>query len=68
MSHNFHTMIAARLTPELEAQIGKIAEALNISASDLVRIGLSRIVVEFNSTGRISVTPTPDSDPRKEGV
>lgn len=68
MSHNFHTMIAARLNPELEEQIGKIADSLTLSASDLVRIGLSRVVEEFNQTGRVSVTPTPapESDPRKE--
>lgn len=69
MSHNAHTMITARLTPDFEEQVGKIAEQLTLSASDLVRIGLSRVVEEFNQTGRVAIrpaTPAPESTPRKE--
>lgn len=62
MSHNANTMITARLAPDFEKRVGEIAARLSLSASDLVRIGLNRIIEEFDSTGSVAVRPA-DSDP-----
>ena len=56
-------MIAARLDRDLELRVVKIALALNLSTSDLVRIGVGRVIEEFDQTGGIAVRPAADPDP-----
>lgn len=50
-------MITSRLSTELEQRAVCTAKDLNLTVSDLVRIGLIRVLDEYQATGSIEIRP-----------
>jgi antitoxin component of RelBE/YafQ-DinJ toxin-antitoxin module len=51
-------MITARLSTELELQAAAVAKDVHLTVSDLVRIGLIRVLDEYRESGTIEVRPS----------
>jgi hypothetical protein len=54
MSHNAHIMLAAKAEPSLIRRAVAAAKRVNLSKSDLVRIGTIRVIEEIEETGAVS--------------
>ena len=48
-------MIAAKLGNELESRVKNLAESLGMTVTQLVRIGLLRVIEECETAGGISI-------------
>ena len=60
------TMITARLSKELELRAGLTAKALQLTVSDLIRIGIIRVLDEYQQTGAIEVRSSIEPIETKE--
>ena len=54
MSHNAHTMLAAKAEQSIIRRAVAAAKRVNLSKSDLVRIGTIRVIEEIEATGAVS--------------